>query len=116
VDWVHRWWTTAGLHSPQWIGGGIDRRAPGHGGMLTGVGPPAAPGHGSSLAGVENGGQSTVFPFQDSPGLRWWCGGRSMAMKWWRRRSSAVAALKLRARGKRDGVGVVRSSGDVSLL
>jgi hypothetical protein len=39
-----------------------------------------------------------------------------MMMKWGRRRSSAAAALKLQEREKREGVGVVRTGGDVSLL
>jgi hypothetical protein len=52
VDWVHGWWTTAGSHGPPWISGSADRKAPGHGGALTGVGPLATLGQGSLPAGA----------------------------------------------------------------
>jgi hypothetical protein len=42
--------------------------------------------------------------------------GRAMVMMWRWRRSSAATALKLRERGKRAGVGAVRTDGGVSLL
>jgi hypothetical protein len=81
MDWVHGWWTTAESHDPSWIGGGVDRRAPGRNGVLTGVGPPTTLGHGGSLVGVGNGEWSMGVPFWTSPRLEQRCGRRAMVMK-----------------------------------
>jgi hypothetical protein len=69
VDWVHGWWTTAGSLGPMWTCGGADRRAPGRGGALIGVGPPATPGHGRSPVKAEDEERSMGIPLQASPGL-----------------------------------------------
>jgi hypothetical protein len=94
VHWVHGWWTTAGSHNPTWISSGADRRAPRHG---------------SSPDGVENGEWSTGVSFWASPGLGRRCGGRDGD-------KAAVVALKLQKRVIREGVGVVRTVGVISLL
>jgi hypothetical protein len=116
VDWVHGWWTTTESHGLLWTDSDAERRASGHDGALTGVEPSATPGHGSSPAGAENGERSTGVPFRASLGLGQWCGSWVMAMKQRQRRSSVVVALKPWERGKREGVGAVRTSGGISLL
>jgi hypothetical protein len=50
VDRVHEQWTKARSRGPLWTGGGTDGRTMGHGGVPTGVWPPATPDHGSSPA------------------------------------------------------------------
>jgi hypothetical protein len=52
-----------------WTCGGADRRAPGHGGALIGVGPPATLGHGRSPVKAEDEERSMGIPLQASPGL-----------------------------------------------
>jgi hypothetical protein len=94
----------AGSNGPQWTGGNMDRRVLECGSALTGVGTPATLWCGSSLAGAGNGEWSMGVPFRASPRLGQRCGGRETVTKWWQRRSSMATVLKLRGRGKREGV------------
>jgi hypothetical protein len=85
--WVHGWWTTVESQGPPWTGGGTDRKSPGHGSALTGVGSLATSERRSSLAGVEHG-----VPVAGLTRARVVVGQR-------RRRNSVVVVLKLRERG-----------------
>jgi hypothetical protein len=73
-------------------------------------------GHGSLPAGARNGERSTGVPFRATPVLGQRCGVRATVAKQQRRRSSAAATLKLQERGKREGMGAVRTGGGVSFL
>jgi hypothetical protein len=103
MDWVHRWWTTTGSHGPSWTDSGADRRAPGRGGVLTRVGPPATPGHGSSPARAKNGARSMGVPFRASPGLGWWSGDGDEAAAEKKLNSGSAQAL---GEGEKRGGGL----------
>jgi hypothetical protein len=49
-------------NGPPWMGDGVDRRAPGCGGALNRVGPPATLGHVSLSVGAKNGGEEHGGP------------------------------------------------------
>jgi hypothetical protein len=77
MDWVHKWWTTAGSHGPPWTGGGANRRASGRGGALAEVGPPVTMGNRSSLTVAEIGERSTGVLFWAGDGGEAWRQQRS---------------------------------------
>jgi hypothetical protein len=107
VDSVHGSWTAGGSvhHGPL---GGVDRKPPERGGMLTGVRSQTAPELGSSSVRVGCGEGRTVKPARRSPGLARRRGGRAaMASRRWER-SSEVAMFNLGEEGMRRGMSVAR--------
>jgi hypothetical protein len=81
MHWVHGWWTMVKSQGPPWTGGGTDRKSPGHGSALTGVGPLATSERRSSLAGVEHG--VPVAGLTRARVVVWWSGNDVEETQWW---------------------------------
>jgi hypothetical protein len=86
--------------------GDANTGSPGRSGALAGARLPAAPRQESSLTGVEDGEVEVLNPFCSSPGRGGQCGGRTMAVKQWRRWQCSGSE----GGGKRGVEGAVRTS------
>jgi hypothetical protein len=84
-------------------------------GGLPELGLAAGPGHGSPLAVAQQKEGCTGSPSRASPGRRWWCGDRLMAVKKWWRWCSVRAVLGCKEKRSRAGRGAVENGGPLPL-